>query len=102
MKVTLQKKGNTGLVWLCGELDEHTAQSAREQIDNFIKGGKINRLIFDLGKLSFMDSSGIGVILGRYKLIQKQGGQVCVKNCTPRVDKIFVMSGLYKIINKLD
>lgn len=73
MKVALQQKGNTGVVSLYGELDEHTARTAREQIDDFIASAKFKRLVFDLGQLSFMDSSGIGVILGRYRVMQRSG-----------------------------
>jgi len=102
MKVGLRKDGSTGIVRMKGELDHHTARTVREQVDDFIESADINRLIFDLKELTFMDSSGIGVLLGRYKEMKKRGGKVCVKNLNPRMDKIFVLSGLYQVIIKLD
>lgn len=86
---------------LVGELDEHSAEFVRRRIDTVIAESNFNAVIFDLSRLSFMDSTGIGVIIGRYKLIRKQNKPVYVRNPSPTVDKIFKMSGLYEIISKI-
>lgn len=94
-------RGDTMTVRLSGELDHHSASRVREQIDALIdenKGAK--RLVFDLKELAFMDSSGIGVVIGRYKRMSARGGTVFVRDPSSHVDRIFAMSGMYQIIQK--
>ena len=62
---------------------------------------KVKHLVFDLTGVSFMDSSGIGLVIGRYKALARRGGAYRWPAPTPRVDKIFSMAGLYSIIEKL-
>lgn len=100
MRLKLEVVDKTMIIQFDGELDHHTAQEIREEIDREIEVKGIKNLIFDLSNLKFMDSSGIGVVIGRYKLINKKGGKVAVINVNPHVDKIFHMSGMFKIINK--
>ena len=69
--------GEDGTVRLRGELDE------------LLRDGPIRRLVLDLRGLSFMDSSGIGLIIGRYKLMARRGGSVAVMNADKRMDRIF-------------
>ena len=59
----------------------------------------IKNIIFDFQNIKFMDSSGIGVIIGRYKKIANSHGSVSVINMNPRVEKVFNLSGMGKIIN---
>ena len=56
------------------------------------------KVVFDFSNVSFMDSAGIGLLMGRYKLASMLGGQVEVKNITPSIKKIFEMSGIQKVI----
>ncbi len=86
---------------LVGELDEHAAENARRKMDCAIQQNSYTAIIFDLARLSFMDSTGIGVLIGRYKLARKQDKKVYVRNLSTTVDKIFRMSGIYEIINKI-
>jgi len=86
------------IVRLSGELDHHTADSARTQMEDAIVRGNVTHLILSLKDLSFMDSSGIGVILGRYKLITSRGGRMVVCDVSPAVQRLFDMSGLFKIV----
>ena len=89
------------LVRLHGELDHHSAVKVRGQIDTLIDDNtQIKRLVFDLSELEFMDSSGIGVVIGRYKRMAAHGGKVSVRRPGKHVDRIFQMSGLYQIIEK--
>lgn len=84
------------------ELDHHSALSLREKSDKLIDKGNIKNIIFDFTEAGFMDSSGIGVIMGRYKRVIFTGGKVAVTNVNETVDRIFRISGLYKIINRYE
>ena len=94
-------KGETLTVILEGELDHHSAESVRAELETLIANPHVKRLVLDLGKLTFMDSSGIGVVLGRYRTLAKRGGGVTVRSPNAHVDRIFAMSGLYQIVDKL-
>lgn len=96
IKVTVKRKTLT--VGLCGELDHHTAKEVRDLIENMIKNSQIKNLVFDFSDLSFMDSSGIGVIIGRYKLMQSIGGKTVIAAPSRAVMKLLYMSGLNKIM----
>lgn len=91
---------NTLVVKFDGELDHHTAKSIRTDLDDTIIQKRAKNLIFDLKGMTFMDSSGIGVIIGRYKHIAKLGGRVSVINVTSQIDRIFTLAGLYSIVGK--
>ena len=93
---------NSLLVSLSGELDQYAAADLKSKIDIEIQAAQKRNLIIDLSKVSLMDSSGIGVIIGRYKKISSEGGKVSVVNVNDRVKKIFNLSGMNKIINIYD
>lgn len=80
------------------EIDECEVQKIRRKLDNEIERYMPKEVIFDFSNVSFMDSAGIGLIIGRYKLANMLGGQVQVTNMTTPVKKIFEMSGMSKII----
>ena len=101
MEVFTDYEGAALVCRLVGELDEHSAEFVRRRLDALITESNFDSLIFELSRLSFMDSTGIGVIIGRYKLIRKQNKRVYVRNPSPTVDKIFKMSGLYEIIDRI-
>ncbi|WP_053957681.1 anti-sigma F factor antagonist [Inediibacterium massiliense] len=100
MEVTFETIGNHLITKLSGELDHHTAEEIRERIDKEIATNSIKNIIFDMEDMNFMDSSGIGVVIGRYKKVQKLGGQAAVIHLNSRVEKIFKMSGLFHIVKK--
>jgi len=102
LKLLNEVIGNKLIVTMSGELDHHVAKSIRIEVDELILKKRTKNLIFDMSQLKFMDSSGIGVILGRYKNITNIGGKVAVVNVSDRVDRIFSMTGLYKVINKYE
>ena len=82
------------------ELDHHSALVIREKTDKMIDRGTVKNIIFDFEGANFMDSSGIGVIMGRYKRVIFSGGKVAVTNVSDAIDRILKLSGLYKIIEK--
>lgn len=88
--------------FMATELDHHIAGEVRENIDDILISKQVKNIIFDFKNINFMDSSGIGVIIGRYKKISSEGGKVFVVNVSPRVKKIFDLSGMNKIITIYD
>lgn len=96
-----EKKKNTLTVKLRGELDHSVASGVRTELDELILDPSVRRLVFDLHGLEFMDSSGIGLIIGRYKLMARRGGTVAVRGPGRGVDRIFQMSGLYQLVERL-
>ena len=82
---------------LIGELDHHTAAEIREKIDAAILQERCATLILDLSGLTFMDSSGIGLIMGRYRLMQTLGGTLQLIHVPPAVDRLIQLAGLYKL-----
>lgn len=82
------------------ELDHHCSLSIREKTDKLLDRGTIKNIIFDFEEANFMDSSGIGVIMGRYKRVLFTGGKVAVTNVSDTIDRVLKLSGLYKIIEK--
>lgn len=81
-----------------GELDHHTTEKAREKIDKWYFEKRKRNIIFDLRELNFMDSSGIGLMMGRYKTCKENGGEVFIVNSSSNIERILRMSGIYKII----
>jgi len=90
------------IVRLDGELDHHTAEEIRNEIDKEIDKNNSKNIIFDLSNMNFMDSSGIGVVIGRYKKVSKLGGQAAVVHMNSRIERIFKMSGLLNIVKKYE
>ncbi len=101
MEVITKQIYDNLIVTLMGELDECTADGTRLVIDNAIAKGGINCVTFDMSGLTFMDSTGIGVLLGRYKIIKKNGGVVQIRGCNSHVDRVLSMSGIYRIMKKI-
>ncbi len=98
MKITVNLRGNTLIATLSGELDHHTAKKVKDTVEEVIRNKGVTNLIFDLSSLTFMDSSGIGVVIGRYKLIKSIGGNVAIVSTSYSVDKLLTMSGIKRII----
>ncbi len=98
MLIEFKRSKGTLTIYLVGELDHHYAKHARDKIDAEIAKENTSRIIFDLSALTFMDSSGIGAILGRYKLMQSLGGTVQIVGVTPQIDKLLTVAGIKKLI----
>mgnify|MGYP003425416482 CR=1 FL=1 len=102
MPVNISSVGEVLTVYLEGELDHHAAKTVREEIDEAVEFNMPTLLILDFDRVTFMDSSGIGVIIGRYKKMNYVGGAVYVCGMNKNVDRIFQMSGLYKLVKQLN
>ncbi len=101
MHIHVKRQSDYVTAYLTGELDHHTADGFRAELDEVIKKYRNTNLILDLKNLSFMDSSGLGVILGRYKKLKSYGNSMYVKNVSKQIEKVFDVSGIYRIIKKL-
>ena len=88
---------------LSGELDECSAEYVRISLDSLLKENlnAKTKLVLDFSKVSFMDSTGIGMLLGRYNKFSKQDIGIYIKNPTSYVNRIFEMTGIYQIIPKV-
>ena len=93
-----QIKENCLTIFLPAEVDHHNAEEIKREADKVIEEQHIKYVIFDFGRTNFMDSSGIGVIMGRYRKICLLGGQVCAVHTSERMKKILTMSGVTKIM----
>ena len=96
MKYEVQE--NCLTIFLPGELDHHNAEEIRKRSDYLIDQNHIRYVIFDFTDTTFMESSGIGVIMGRYKRIYMLGGEVCAVHTSERMKKILTMSGVTRIM----
>ena len=85
-------------VVIAGELDHCAAPQIRAMLDEVLMDPALSHLILDLENLTFMDSSGIGVLLGRLRTLSARGGKLSVKNMQPQVEKLFRLSGMHKVI----
>ena len=88
----------TLLLRLDGELDMKTANNLRIEIDREIERRGIRTVILNFQNVAFVDSSGLGVILGRYKKLLALGGKILITSTPPHIYKIMELSGLPKII----
>ena len=89
------------VIKLKGEIDHHSAARMRAELDRLIEHERPRELVLDFSEVRMMDSSGVGLLLGRYKNVKRLGGALFVKNVTRGVDRVFEMSGIYQIIGKL-
>lgn len=83
---------------LTGEIDHHSAVGLREEADRLIYLERPKKLLLDLSGIDFMDSSGLGFIMGRYALVSKLGGSLALLNPNARVSRILSLSALERII----
>ncbi|MBR6531788.1 MAG: anti-sigma factor antagonist [Clostridia bacterium] len=84
--------------FLEGEIDHHTASALRMEIDDAVQRNKPKTLKLDFADVTFMDSSGIGLVMGRFRTVQPLGGKLVVSNLSPQVYKIMQLAGLEKIV----
>ena len=84
---------------LRGELDHHSAVAIRTQIDDMIRSKRPKSLNIDMSVIDFMDSSGLGLIMGRYAVMKDIGGELYVTDPSPRVQKIMSLAGMERVIN---
>lgn len=98
MEELFRVEGEVLWIMVPKELDHHSCIEIRENADGIMLKENIREVVFDFSNTEFMDSSGIGVIVGRYKNIKCFGGRVSAIHLNKRIKKIFLLSGLSKMI----
>ncbi len=101
MQIKSKIYNNTLYVVLSGELDEHSAIYTRQMLDRLLEKITFQQVIFDLSELSFMDSTGIGVLIGRYKKCKASKIPIYICNPNQHIERIFQIAGLYEIMPKI-
>lgn len=93
----INSTGEVLTVYLKGEIDHHLARGMREEIDKAVDYYMPSLLILDFGEISFMDSSGIGLVMGRYKNLKKNGAKLSLVNLNENIYKIMKLAGIERL-----
>jgi stage II sporulation protein AA (anti-sigma F factor antagonist) len=101
MQVKNRVHKNILYISLEGELDEHTAEYTRINLDRVMSDAHVMQIVIDLANLRFMDSTGIGVLIGRYKKMKDKRVPIFISNPSTQAERIFKMTGLYSIMPKI-
>ena len=96
--INMRREGDALTAYLAGEIDHCQAAGLRNDIEKTLEERAIRTLVLDFTDVSFMDSSGVGMIIGRYKTMRSRGGEVVAANMTQGVERLFRMAGLHRII----
>ncbi len=100
MEINAVRRGPRVIVRLTGELDHHSAGRVRNALDLMLRDVTVREMVLDMRDVTFMDSAGLGVVLGRYKTISARGGKMIVSGMRTSIDRIFRMSGLYALVER--
>ena len=98
MEIAYDKVDKLLKIKITEEIDHHTSEKIRRRADYEIQRYMPKRVVLDFSKVSFMDSSGIGMVVGRYKFVSMLGGKLILENVNESLEKVFKMSGILKII----
>jgi len=94
----MAEHGQNLVAFLTGDIDHHGAKKAREMIDAAVSVCRPEKLILDFSEVEFIDSSAVGLIMGRYRLMSQLGGTVKVINLNARCKKLLQLSGVFSIV----
>lgn len=97
MSVQIKTVGDTVTAYLSGELDHHSAKEMREAVDNAVELNMPSKLVLDFKEISFMDSSGIGLVMGRYKLLKKSKAELYISNTPSSIYKVMKLAGIERL-----
>ena len=101
MDIKYRKSRDALTVFVDGELDEYSASHAKDILDRLLLDNiNTSKVIFDLSGLSFMDSTGIGLLIGRYKKLRQFNVQSYISGASVSTEKVIELAGLYKIMPK--
>lgn len=100
-RITYETQGETLVVHIGGEIDHHGAVGVRTEVDEKILCERPLRVLLELSAVDFMDSSGLGLIMGRLSLVKKYGGTLSVLDPSPAVMKIMHLAGMERLVSVL-
>jgi len=101
MKIEHKLLNNTLYIGLIGELDSGSADHVRRNMDKLLEETVMERVVIEMAQMAFMDSTGIGVMIGRFKKLRSRGIPIYISHPSKQADKIFALSGLYEIMPKI-
>ena len=102
MEIRNRIYSNIMYVTMSGELDEHNSVYSKTVLDDLFLQNGFNQVIIDLSELDFMDSTGVGILIGRYKKLKERNIPIYICNPSKHAEKIFNMTGLYNIMPKIN
>jgi len=97
VSVKINVTGEVVTAYLSGELDHHNAKEMREAIDAAVELNMPSMLVLDFKDISFMDSSGIGLVMGRYRNLAKTGAELHITQTPPQIMKMFKLAGIERL-----
>lgn len=97
INIQMAIRKNKLFIRFCGELDQAVTEKLKVRISELVDKYEIKYLVLNFSELSFMDSSGVGFIIGRYSQIKKRNGKIIVCSMNRLIERIFMLSGLKKI-----
>lgn len=97
MSVQINVTGEVVTAYLSGEIDHHSAKEMREAIDNAVELNMPTLLVLDFKDVSFMDSSGIGLVMGRYRNLMKTGAELSIMSAPPQINKMLKLAGIERL-----
>ena len=97
-QIGYEQQQSTLVLHLPLEIDHHSSKELRERTEEYLRAGGIRQMVFDFSETKFMDSSGIGVLLGRYKRMRERGGSVVIYGADARICRILRIAGVDKLI----
>ena len=100
-QITYEERRDALIIRVGGEIDHHSAVSVRLEMDEKILAMRPARVLLELSAVDFMDSSGLGLIMGRFALVKKYGGELCVLDPSPAVMKIMRLAGMERMVTVL-
>ncbi|MEG1547960.1 MAG: anti-sigma factor antagonist [Clostridia bacterium] len=100
MELFKRRSGSTLIITMRGELDHHSAQQARGEIDAMLSDSTVDTLSLDMRGITFMDSSGLGVVLGRYKMMNERKGKMRIVGASKCAERIMKMAGIYSLVER--
>lgn len=98
MRPEIEEQDGVLVVRLAGELDLHTSAELRQQVERELSAGRVRALVLDLAGVTFLDSSGLGFILGRYRRMTERSGRMALSGAVPHVRSVLELSGILKIL----
>ena len=98
-QVTYEERGDTLIIRVGGEIDHHNAVTVRTGIDDRLAAERPQKVMLELSAVDFMDSSGLGLIMGRYALVKQYGGTLAVLDPSPAVLKIIKLAGMERMVS---
>lgn len=96
--LTCSRSGNRLTVCLGGEIDHCASENMKEEIEKILSDPMITELHLDFSHVSFIDSSGIGMVIGRYKTMKARKGRITAGGIGPELEKVYRLAGLHRII----